>query len=296
MIKHIDKIHTFLVVYETKSFSKAAEKLQISQPAITQKIKQLENFLNITLIERKKNGIVLTKKGKYFLEIAKNLENCLETIEVKINNLTKENIPITIGATSTISNYILPKFLPNLRELLNKNLNIITKDNLTLIKQLEDKKIDIIFTTTKTENSDIKFIPLLKDEIVFFSNKPLPKEINLEDLTKYEFICRENESTIKKEVSKILKKHNFSCDLLNIKSLVDNSTTLKFTILNSNNQFLSMGSLSMIENEVKEKKLFITKIKNIDLYRTIYLGYNNENNPSIISIKNYLQNIYSTAL
>jgi len=296
MIKHIDKIHTFLVVYETKSFSKAAEKLQISQPAITQKIKQLENFLNITLIERKKNGIVLTKKGKYFLEIAKNLENCLETIEVKINNLTKENIPITIGATSTISNYILPKFLPNLRELLNKNLNIITKDNLTLIKQLEDKKIDIIFTTTKTENSDIKFIPLLKDEIVFFSNKPLPKEINLEDLTKYEFICRENESTIKKEVSKILKKHNFSCDLLNIKSLVDNSTTLKFTILNSNNQFLSMGSLSMIENEVKEKKLFITKIKNIDLYRTIYLGYNNENNPSITSIKNYLQNIYSTAL
>jgi len=293
MIKHIDKIHTFLVVYETKSFSKAAEKLQISQPAITQKIKQLENFLNITLIERKKNGIVLTKKGKYFLEIAKNLENCLKTIEVKINNLTKENIPITIGATSTISNYILPKFLPNLRELLNKNLNIITKDNLTLIKQLEDKKIDIIFTTTKVENSSINFIPLLKDEIVFFSNKPLPKEINLEDLIKYDFICRENESTIKREVSKILKKHNFSCDLLNIKSLVDNSTTLKFTILNSNNQFLSMGSLSMIKNEVKEKKLFITKIKNIELYRTIYLGYNEENNSSIISIKNYLRNIYS---
>jgi DNA-binding transcriptional LysR family regulator len=292
MLKNIDKIYTFLVVYETKSFSKAAETLNISQPAITQKIKQLENFLDTSLIERKKNGIILTKKGKYFLEIAKNLKECMDSIELKINNFKKESIPVTIGATSTISNYILPKFLPNLRELLKKNINIITKDNSTLIRELENKKFDLIFTTIESNSDDIEFVPLFKDEIVFFSNKPLPKKMDFDELKNYDFICRENESVIRREVSKTLKKHGFSCEILNIKSFVDNSTTLKFTILNANKQFVSMASYFSIEDEVKQNRLFTTKIKNIDLHRTIYIAYLKSNNSaSVKSIINYLTNI-----
>ena len=294
MLKNIDKIYTFLTVYENKSFSKAAKVLNISQPAITQKIKQLEDFLNFQLIERKKNGIILTKKGTHFLEIAKNLQECIDNAELKINHFRQDSIPITIGATSTIGNYILPKYLPNLRELLNRNINIVTKDNMTLIKQLENKKFDLIFTTLNIHNNDIEFIPLFKDEIVFFSNKPLPKEIDFKELQNYDFICRENESIIRQDVAKIFKRKGLSCDSLNIKSFVDNSTTIKFTILNAKEQFVSMASLSMIEDEVKQNRLFITHIKNIDLYRTIYLAYLKDNdNISIKSIKNYLTNIIS---
>ena len=292
MLKNVSHIYTFLVVYESKSFSKAAEILEISQPAITQKIKQLEEFLGFKLIERKKNGIILTPKGKSFLEIAQNFKESMNNIEIKINNLRKESTPITIGATSTIGNYILPKYLPNLRDLLNKNINIITKDNLTLIKQLENRKFDLIFTTLKLSDDDIEFIPLLKDEIVFFSNKPLPKIVEFNELLKYNFICRENSSTIRQDVSKTMKKNGFSCDNLHIKSFVDNSTTLKFTILNANEQFLSMATLSSIQEELKQNRLFVTRIKNIDLQRTIYLAYLKSNeNISVKSIKNYLTNI-----
>jgi len=292
MLKNVSHIYTFLIVYETKSFSKAAEILEISQPAITQKMKQLEKFLGFKLIERKKNGIILTAKGKSFLEISQNLKECMDNTEIRINHLKKESVPITIGATSSIGNYILPIYLPHLRELLKKNINIVTKDNLTLIKQLENRKFDVIFTTLKLNDEEIEFIPLLKDEIVFFSNKPLPKELEFKDLFKYNFICRENGSTIRQEVSKTIKKQGFSCDNLHIKSFVDNSTTLKFTILNATETFVSMATISSIEEELKQNRLFITRLKNIDLQRTIYLAYLKSNDDiSIKSIKNYLTNI-----
>jgi DNA-binding transcriptional LysR family regulator len=292
MLKNIDKIYAFLVIYETKSFSKAAQKLNISQPAITQKIKQLEKFLDASLIERKKNGIILTKKGKYFLEIAKNLQHCINNAEIKIQNLKKESIPITIGASSTVGNHILPKYLSSIKEILNKNINVTIKDNFTLIKQLAENKLDFIFTTITSNNSNIIFTPLWKDKIVFFSNKPLPKTMDLTELKHYDFICRENNSTIRQAVSKILQKHNFSCDILNIKSYVDNSTTLKLTIMNATNQFLSISSLSMIEEEVKQNKLFITKINNINLERTIYLAYlQDAQKPFIKIITTYLSKI-----
>ena len=84
MIKYIDKIYTFLVVYEKGSFSSASKKLNISQPAVTQQIKQLEEYIGAKLIERKKNGVILTKKGKYFLEIAINLKDCVEKVSNRI--------------------------------------------------------------------------------------------------------------------------------------------------------------------------------------------------------------------
>ena len=295
MLKHIDKIYTFLVTYNAKSFSKAAKTLNISQPAITQKIKQLEEFLNTTLIERKKNGIVLTKHGEYFLEIAKQLKECIDNTEIKIQHLKNENIPITIGATSSIAHYILPKYLSNIRDLLNKNINIITQDNLSLIESLEENKIDLIFTSKQVKNDYLDFIPLFKDEIVFFSNKPTSNYISLEELKNYNFICRENSSVIRQEVAKILNKYNFNCDNLKIKSYVDNSTTLKFTIMNANEQFVSMASLSTIEEEVKKKKLFVIRIKDIKMYRTIYIAYNKENkNKFITSAVKYIKDVTSS--
>jgi len=63
MLKDFTKMETFLVVSKEKSFSKASAKLGISQPAVTQQIKFIEDYLDTKVIERKKNGIRLTKSG-----------------------------------------------------------------------------------------------------------------------------------------------------------------------------------------------------------------------------------------
>ena len=289
MLKNIDKIYTFLIVYETKSFSKASKILNISQPAVTQKIKQLEDFIGTKLIERKKNGIILTQKGKHFLEIAQNLQECVDKVSNRIKYFKDKSLPFIIGASSTIGNYILPNYIPYLKELINKDINLIVKNNTALLDQLQNNKIDIAFTTIKTNNQNIKFKIWKKDTIVFFSNKPLPKTMEFDDLLKYEFLCREDGSSLKQEISNILKKHKKDCSNFNITSYVDNSTALKFTILNAHKQYVSIISYNAIKHEVDQGKLFITKIKNIDLTRNIYIASLIDKKDSTIQqMENYL--------
>ena len=292
MFKYIDKIYTFLVVYETKSFSKASKLLKISQPAVTQKIKNLEDFIGAKLVERKKNGIILTTKGKHFLEIAKNLQDCVEKVSNRIKYFKDKSLPFIIGASSTIGNYILPNYIPYLKELINKDINLIVKNNSILIEQLQNNEIDIAFTTTKSNNPNIEYTEWKKDRIVFFSNKPLPKTMEFDDLLEYEFLCREDGSALKQEISNILKQHKKDCSNFNITSYVDNSTALKFTILNAHKQYVSIISYNAIKHEVEQGKLFITKIKDIDLTRNIYITTQKEKNDDIITqiIKYLLSN------
>jgi len=291
MVRYIDKIYTFLVVYETESFSKASKILGISQPAVTQKIKQLEEFIGTKLIERKKNGIILTKKGKYFLEIAQNLQECVDKVSNRIQYFKEKSLPFIIGASSTVGNYILPNYLPYLKELSNQDINLIIENNTQLINKLENNEIDIAFTTTKIQNKDIEYIPWKTDNIVFFSNKPLPQTMGFDDLLNYEFLCRENDSMLKQEISKILKTYNKDCHNFNITSHVNNTTALKFTILNAHKQLMSIISYNTIKTEVKENKLFITKIKGIDFNRTIYIAKLKQNTDILLeTILKYLIN------
>ena len=289
MIRYIDKIYTFLVVYENGSFSSASKKLKVTQPAVTQQIRQLEEFVGSKLIERKKNGIILTKKGQYFLEIAKNLQECIDKVSNRIQYFKEKSLPFIIGASSTVGNYILPNYLPYLKELIKKEINLLISNNNELINNLINNKIDIAFTTTKPSHQNIKYFEWIDDEIVFFSNKPLPPIMEFDDLLNYEFLCREEGSILKQEISKILQKYNKDCYHFNVKSYVNNSTALKYTILNSHSQLISIISKNAIKEEIKSKKLFITKIKGIEFKRKIYMAILQEDKISK-SVIDYLLN------
>jgi len=81
MLKDFSKIETFFAVVKEKSFSKAAQVLGISQPAVTQQIKNIEAHLGAPIVERKKNGTKLTKEGKELYRIAKRLEKHIQKAE-----------------------------------------------------------------------------------------------------------------------------------------------------------------------------------------------------------------------
>jgi molybdate transport repressor ModE-like protein len=84
MLTDFAKIETFLTVVREKSFSKASSKLGISQPAVTQQIKFMEDYLDTKIVERKKNGIRLTKEGTMLHTIALKLEKCVSNAEKEL--------------------------------------------------------------------------------------------------------------------------------------------------------------------------------------------------------------------
>ena len=81
MLNDFAKLETFLTVVREKSFSKASAKLGISQPAVTQQMKFIEDYLDVQIVDRKKNGIKLTKEGQILHGIALKIEKCVNSAE-----------------------------------------------------------------------------------------------------------------------------------------------------------------------------------------------------------------------
>jgi len=286
VIKHLDKIYTFLIIQKELSFSKASKILNISQPAVTQQIRILENYLGVSLFERKKSGVELTKEGMEFLKIAKEFEKFLYKFEKNIEKFKEMDTPFLVGASQTVGNYILPECMKYIKSLLNKEINLIIKNNDSLIEDLKKGSIDIAFLTKKVD--ELHSVKWLEDELVVFSNKPIAPTLELKDLKKYKVICREPDSSTREFIKKEFEKVGFDCDNLNIISLVHNSTAIKNTILNSSEQLLSIISKSVIKDELKSKRLYSAKLKEIELKRPIYAVYKFENK-DIESVMKFLQ-------
>jgi DNA-binding transcriptional LysR family regulator len=157
------------------------------------------------------------------------------------------------------------------KNLISKDINLIIKNNDEVIDDIKKGFLDIGFVTKKSD--EVKLAKWKEDELVVFSNKPLPRVLELEDLKKYKIICREEHSSTREFIRSRFEKFNFNCDDLNVVSIVHNSTALKYTILNSNEQFVSIISKVVIEEELKSKKLYFAKLSGVSLKRDIFIAY-----------------------
>ena len=124
MLKDFAKLMTFLTVVREKSFSKASAKLGISQPAVTQQIKFIEDYLDTRVVERKKNGIKLTKEGEDLFRIATKLEKAIQSSEKELLKIINKEFTFIVGASYAIGNYVLPSYLGQLKEKINNEVHI----------------------------------------------------------------------------------------------------------------------------------------------------------------------------
>ncbi len=110
----LEEFKTFITVVEYKNFTKAGEFLNLSQPSVSTHIKNLEKFFGVTLINRsvKQKNIFITESGYALYKRAKEIINLLDTTYMEVNN-TSNSIKgsLKIGASLTIGEYVLPKFL-----------------------------------------------------------------------------------------------------------------------------------------------------------------------------------------
>lgn len=174
----------FKIVAEEENITKASERLNISQPAVTKHIRNLEALLNEKLFDRYNKGLRLTKVGKKIYNEIKEPLVVLEKIESKYGN--QKNI--NLGTHVTVFNKILGKNLAQYcKKYSNVKVNIDRSDLPDLFLKLENQKIDII-VSKKDENytnDNIEFIKLtdLHDILIVNSEyNKFKKTITLEDL------------------------------------------------------------------------------------------------------------------
>ncbi len=295
MLKDFSKIQTFLTVVREKSFSKASKKLGISQPAVTQQIKLLEDYVETKIVDRKKNGIRLTKEGEEIYGVMIKLEKCIFNTEKEILKVINKQLTFMAGASFTIGNYILPNYLNKVKEKIKSDIMVKIDLSKSILELLNDKKIDIAMVEVPYFQNNMLYREWLEDELVLFSNFPLPKYVKKEDLYGFNWICREEESHTRQLVTEVFEDMGVDCKSFNVISIVSSSTAVKQSILKApkDKPTVSIISTHIINDDIENGTLYSAKIRGYKFKRYFYIAYLKErkNDAFIDSMIDFLMHI-----
>jgi len=280
MLKDFAKLQTFLMVTKEKSFSKASAKLGISQPAVTQQIKFIEEYLDTKIVQRKKNGILLTKEGEDLYRIAKRLEKAIENSEKELIKIINKEFTFVVGSSNTIGNYVLPNYISEIKQRIDNEVHMNVEKSCNIISALEDKKIDLALIESPVFHDDIIYREWIEDELVFFSNQPLKKYLTAEDLVEFDWICREEDSHTRKLTAEVFEEIGVECKNFNVIGVMQSQTAIKESILNSDNStqrpLVSVMSKHALKNDIDAGRLYKSRLKNYKIERKFYIAYSKE--------------------
>lgn len=196
MISNLQKYKAFLSVAEYGSFTKAAEVLQYSQSAISRMVQDLELEWNVTLLERKKTGMILSSDGLRLLPYVENICKAHEKLETEVDELNglKTGI-LRIGTFSSVATHWLPNMIQEFqKDYPNIDFEFLLGDYDEIEKWVMEGRVDCGITRIPTKNK-MDIYPLGKDELkVIVSNEhPLAskEKIAVEELCNYPFLLLE---------------------------------------------------------------------------------------------------------
>ena len=294
MLKDFAKLQTFLMVIKEKSFSKASAKLGISQPAVTQQIKFIEDYLDTKIVERKKNGIVLTKDGEDLYRIAHKLEKAIQNSEKELLKIIHKEFTFVMGSSFAIGNYVLPNYLSEIKKRIDNEVFMNVDVSANIIEQLEDKKIDVALIESPIFHDGIIYREWVEDELVLFSNQPIKKHLSADDLMEFDWICRNEESHTRKLTSEVFEEMGIQCSNFNVIGVLASPTAIKESILhgdkNAERPLVSIMSRHVIKAEIENGTLYEARLKNQRIIRSFYIAYLKErkHDAFVDNVVNYL--------
>jgi len=256
------------------NFTKAAEELYISQPAVTKNIKELETELDAKLFDRLSNNVALTEAGRivfdyaeHVLELDKKLAFDLSTLKQKYAGQLK------LGASTTIGQYILPSILAKFHERHTDIALMLLNDNTEKIERaLLRNEIDLGIVEGSSKNNQIKYIPFIKDEIVAIAHTSQPlseqDEISLSELKSLPLVLREAGSGSLEVILKKLKEQGIRLQDLHILMHLGSTEGIKTYLANSN--CLGLISINAVSKEIANGEFKVIDIKDFEIERMFY--------------------------
>ncbi len=277
-------LRTFVEVVNLNSFSKAAEKFYLSQPAVTKQIKSLEKEFGVILLRRFHNDIIPTAEGKEFYQYATTIINKEDEIYNRFSQRSRSQQDVsgvlTIFSSSLPATYLLPDLLYDFMPCY-KNIAIDMKktDSKSVFQYIESGRINFGFTGRCKCNENMQCIELVKDQLVLaVSAKQFSHldqgEVDRGFLFKQNLLLRGEGSATLETFYEALEEQGHSRKDLKIKGIIEDNETLKKMIINGLG--VSVVSRLSIEKEIKDGLILPLNIKGLDMTRSIYFVYHSQ--------------------
>jgi LysR family hydrogen peroxide-inducible transcriptional activator len=185
-------LEQFITLARTKNFTRAAEELHLSQPALSRAIQRLEDEVGQPLFDRRPREVVLTKPGELLVSRAKKI---LDLVEDTFTELAEsgEHGQIRLGAIPTIAPYFLPKLLSTFAEKFPR-ISVTVQEDTTnlLIRRCADGELDLAIVALPIHAKAIQIEPLFSEELLFVVPRGHPlattKDLTLKAVKDYPFV------------------------------------------------------------------------------------------------------------
>ena len=269
----IHHLKIFISVYKNKSFTRASEELHISQPTISEHIKNLENSLHCKLFDRLGRSIMPTAEADILypkaLQILVDLDQIQEDISAAGMGVKGKLI---IGASTIPGAYILPRMAYTFKKQYpDIEFEILIEDSGTITNMVLQHDLFYGIVGAKITSEKLDFEPLIEDELVLVaSQKVLPqKTVTLEKLRSIPFLQRETGSGTRQTFENFLKMNNMTTNRFNIVATLGSTSAVKQAV--KENLGASVLSRIAVQEELDRNILHEVSIINMTMKRKFYL-------------------------
>lgn len=279
------RLKVFDTVAQRLSFTKAAQELHITQPAVTKHIKEIEQQFQTQLFTRLGNSIALTPAGHLLLKHTQKLFSLYNELTIEMHQLQHLHTgKLRIGASTTIAQYVLPAVIADFKKRFPEVHIQLRIGNTEQVEHwLKNQKIEMGFIEGATKSSSFKYTPFTKDEIVLVcrSEHPLTlkESIAMKEVEALSIILREAGSGTLENLSLALKPYGIQLNTTNSGIELAHTESIKSYLIHSDSvAFLSIHS---ILGELKTNRLAVLEIENLRIDRYFYLieTHGNQNAP-----------------
>ncbi|TAL26929.1 MAG: LysR family transcriptional regulator [Nitrospirae bacterium] len=230
------KLKVFCTVAETRSFSKASEIIHLTQPAVSLLIQAIEEIYETKLFDRASNTVTLTPAGELLYKYAKEILNLYAAAEKNIGEITGfVKGSISLGASSTIGNYLLPGVIADFRKTHPKiRVHMLVGNTKRVVELLNSGNIDIGLVEGDVARQKMVVEKLIADELVLIVSPLHPwakkKSISVVEITKEPFIFREEGSGTRQVIEKYLGKYKITPQDMMISLVLGSTEAIKESV------------------------------------------------------------------
>ena len=213
------RMETFFAVCECLNYTRAAEKLHITQPAVSQQIRYLEEYYHAPLFYYEKRTLHLTKKGTFLYQAMQKIKRDEKEIAFRMASETIEEVPLNFGATMTIAEFqIAEPLISLLQQNPRKKVHMLMGNTKELLEKMEEGTIAFAIVEGFYPMQEYETMPLSHEKFIGVAAKghkfSKKGKLKIEDLLSEKWILREEGSGTREVFEKNLEAKNRTKDEL----------------------------------------------------------------------------------
>lgn len=227
------RINTFLTLCDTMNYRLAAQKLNITQPSVTQHIQYLEKYYDCKLFEYNGRYLHMTNEAVTLKKYALSMNYQENRLKQALR--PPKGYSLTIGATKTIGEYVIPGQIVNFLSEPDNSISVIVDNTTRILELLEQGKIDFAIIEGFFDKSSYTYRLYRDEPFVGFCSSDhsfAGKEVSLSELLKQDLIIREEGSGTRTIFEQELAKHNYSIGHFRRVTCIDNFGLLENLVAN----------------------------------------------------------------